>query len=215
MSSLPARDLHERLLLRTSLTSPFGRKVRMAAVVLGLVDRFDIEHASTMDADDTLRSQMPLGKIPCLILPDGTAIYDSRTIIEYLCSVAGPNTLFPGAPRELAIERTKVVLADGIADAALLMVYEGRFRPAAHLSQQWLDHQRGKIMRALTRIEVQPPRLDPLTAAGISLACALGYLDWRQPVEWRGVFPGIAAWLADFNEQHPELAATDDTRDGE
>ena len=217
MSSLPARDLHDKMVLRTSLTSPFGRKVRMAAIVLGLGDRCDIEHASTMDADDTVRTQNPLGKIPCLVLSDGTSIYDSRTIIEYLCDIAGPNSLFPTSPSGLAAERTQVVLADGVADAALLMVYEGRFRPAvaAHQSQGWLEHQRGKIMRALTRIEAQPPRFDPVSAAGISLACALGYLDWRRPVEWRNGFPGIAAWLAHFNERHPELAATDNTRDGD
>lgn len=215
MSSLTARDLHDKMVLRTSLTSPFGRKVRMASIVLGLGDRFDIEHASTMDADDTVRTQNPLGKIPCLVLVDGTAIYDSRTIIEYLCDIAGPNSLFPSSTTALAVERTQIVLADGVADAALLMVYEGRFREAGHHSPRWMQHQREKIMRALATIEAQPPRIERVTAAGISLACALGYLDWRRAVEWRDDFPGLAAWLASFNEHHPELAATDNSRDGE
>src|SRR6185312_15833043 len=114
--------------LRSTVTSPFGRKVRMAAQVLGLSERITLEPADTLDDSDTLRTQNPLGKMPCLLLPDGTALYDSRVIIEFLQEAAGSDRLLPlrGLDRFTAL--TRAALADGIAEAALLMIYEGRFR---------------------------------------------------------------------------------------
>src|SRR3569623_209347 len=139
--------------LRSTLTSPFGRKVRMAAAVLGLSGRYRLEPADTLDEADTLRQQNPLGKLPCLLLADGTALYDSRVIIEFLQEQAGTDGLVPrsGLARYTAL--TRAVLADGVTDAALLMVYEGRFRAPATHSARWLAHQRGKIVRALAVFE--------------------------------------------------------------
>ncbi|QJR20509.1 glutathione S-transferase [Pelagibacterium halotolerans] len=196
------------MVLRSSSTSPFGRKVRMVLHLLGLADRYDLVMASTVDEADTLRDQNPLGKIPCLILPDGPILFDSRTIVEYLCDQVSGQTLFPTEPLELALMRTDVVLADGVADAALLMVYEGRFRGPEQRSDIWLAHQRGKILRALNHFATNPPVLDPhLSAAAVSLSCALGYLDWRNPVDWRPEFPTLVAWLDTFEARHPDLAA--------
>lgn len=200
--------LADRMVLRSSMTSPFGRKVRMALHVLGLDDSVTVEMASTVDENDTIRDQNPLGKIPCLLLADGSPLFDSRTIVEFLSALAPGQTLFPSSPLDLARERTAVVLADGIADAALLMVYEGRFREPEQVSDIWLGHQRGKVLRGLSHFEGSLPSLQSgLTASGISLCCALGYLDWRQPVEWRREFPGLVAWLADFEARFPALAA--------
>ena len=91
----------ERFILRSTVTSPFGRKVRMAIEVLGLGERVDVVPADTLDANDTLRLQNPLGKMPCLLLADGSAIYDSGVIIELLQEVAGSEVLLPahGLPR--------------------------------------------------------------------------------------------------------------------
>jgi len=116
------------LTLRTSPASPFGRKVRIAAAELGLEGRIAIERADTGDPADSLRRQNPLGKIPVLLLEDGQAIFDSRVIVEYLDGLAGGGRLIPAelAPRICAL--TLQSLADGVADAAILQVYESRMR---------------------------------------------------------------------------------------
>jgi len=194
--------------LRSTLTSPFGRKVRMAAAVLGLSGRYRLEPADTLDEADTLRQQNPLGKLPCLLLADGTALYDSRVIIEFLQDEAGADRLVPRSGLARYTTLTRATLADGVTDAALLMVYEGRFRDAATHSQRWLTHQRGKIMRALAVLERTPPDARVTDIAAISLACALGYLDWRKPVPWREEHPRLAQWLADFAQSEPAFDAT-------
>ena len=194
--------------LRSTLTSPFGRKVRMAAAVLGLSGRYRLEPADTLDEADTLRQQNPLGKLPCLLLADGTALYDSRVIIEFLQDEAGTDRLVPRSGLARYTTLTRATLADGVTDAALLMVYEGRFRDAATHSQRWLTHQRGKIMRALAVLERTPPDARVTDVAAISLACALGYLDWRKPVPWREEHPRLAQWLADFAQSEPAFDAT-------
>lgn len=194
--------------LRSTLTSPFGRKVRMAAAVLGLSGRYRLEPADTLDEADTLRQQNPLGKLPCLLLADGTALYDSRVIIEFLQDEAGTDRLVPKSGLARYTTLTRATLADGVTDAALLMVYEGRFRDAATHSQRWLTHQRGKIMRALAVLERTPPDARVTDVAAISLACALGYLDWRKPVPWREEHPRLAQWLVDFAQSEPAFNAT-------
>jgi len=196
-----------QFVLRSTLTSPFGRKVRMAAEVLALSARITLVPADTLNEGDTLRQQNPLGKMPCLLLADGTAIYDSGVIIEFLQEIVGTDRLVPlrGLARYKAL--TRATLADGMAEAALLMVYEGRFRAPHTHSERWLSHQRGKVMRALAAFEAEPPDLRP-DIVSIALACALGYLDWRRPVEWRPAHPRLAAWLAAFAASEPAYSDT-------
>jgi glutathione S-transferase len=196
------------LILRSTLTSPYGRKVRMAADILGLTGQMRIIPANTLDETDALRQQNPLGKMPCLLLPDGSAIYDSRVIVEYLQELAGSDRLLPLRGAERFRTLTMTTLADGIADAALLMVYESRFRPPEHVSQKWLDHQRGKITRALSVFEQSPPDAAPSSLATIALACALGYLDWRKPMAWRADYPQLTQWLAHYIDQEPAFSRT-------
>jgi glutathione S-transferase len=194
--------------LRSTLTSPFGRKVRMAATVLGMTGRYRLDPADTLDETSTLRQQNPLGKLPCLLLADGTALYDSRVIVEFLQEEAGIDRLLPKSGLARYTTLTRATLADGITDAALLMVYEGRFRdPAAH-SERWLAHQRGKVMRALAAFEHAPPDARRTDLVAIGLSCALGYLDWRKPLEWRATHPRLAQWLADFAAAEPAFDAT-------
>ena len=194
--------------LRSTVTSPFGRKVRMAAQVLGLGDRIEIVPADTLDETDTLRAQNPLGKMPCLLLADGSALYDSRVIVEFLQSVAGGERLLPAGGLARFKALTRAALADGIADAALLMVYEGRFRAAGERSERWLAHQRGKIERGLAAFTQAPPGARQTDIVAIGLACALGYLDWRKPVAWRPAYPALAAWLDGFAAREPAFART-------
>lgn len=197
----------EKFVLRTTLTSPFGRKARMAADILGLDDRVTIVHADTADESDTLRQQNPLGKVPCLVRADGTSIYDSSVILEFLQYVAGTDRLVPTHARERIGTLTMAGLADGIIDAGALIIYEGRYHEGTH-SEQWLAHQRGKIVRALSEFERTPPDARKSDAVSIGLACALAFLDRRKAVDWRPSCPRLAAWLDEFAANEPAFERT-------
>ncbi|MDE3176290.1 MAG: glutathione S-transferase [Pseudomonadota bacterium] len=195
------------MMLRSSSASPFARKIRIAAAVLGFSDRIEVAPADTSDPADPLRAQNPLGKIPTLVLADGRAIYDSAVILEYLDFLAGGGKLIPaGEARFDAL--TRAALADGVADAAILTIYEQRWRDAATHSARWLDHQSGKIARALAAFEAAAPDPARVDVAGIALACALGYLDLRFGGKWRAGHPGLVAWLDGFAAQVPAFEAT-------
>jgi glutathione S-transferase len=194
--------------LRTTLTSPFGRKARMAAEVLGLAGHITIEPGDPLDATDTLRVQNPLGKLPCLVLADGTTVYDSGVIIEFLQGVAGGDLLLPASGMARIQVLTRATLADGIIEAALLVVYENRFRDPGTQSDRWLTHQRGKIMRGLAAFEAAPPDPAKIDIVSIGLSCALGYLDWRKPVDWRPGHPNLAGWLTTFAANEPAFERT-------
>jgi len=194
--------------LRSSPASPFGRKVKIAAHFLGLMDRITVVPADTTDPTDSLRRQAPLGKIPALILDDGTALYDSRVIVEYLDHLAGGGLLFPAGAARFEV-LTRQALADGLMDAALLQVYEGRFRPPEQHSGKWLEVQAGKVARALAAFENRAGAFDPaLDVGAIALACALGYLDLRFAGKWREGHPRLVAWLAAFEEKVPAFGLT-------
>ena len=136
-------------ILRSTPASPFGRKVKIAARLTGLYDRIEHVDANVRDPDDDLRSQNPLGKIPVLVLDSGIAIYDSRVIAEWIDDQAGGGILIPeGTDRLDAL--TLQALADGMMDASILIVYEGRYRPEEMHFQPWLDYQHDKVRRALT-----------------------------------------------------------------
>jgi glutathione S-transferase len=197
------------MILRSAPPSPFGRKVRIALSVLGFDGEVKIEPADTNDTSDSLRMQNPLGKIPVLIAEDGTALYDSRVILEYLDDRAGGGKIIPReAPQRFAALRRQA-LCDGIMDASILSVYEGRWRAVERHEPRWLDHQAGKVMRALAVLEASPPPLNGLPDAGqIALACALGYRDLRFDSTWRRDHPRLAAWLEDFSTRVPAFAAT-------
>lgn len=199
------------VILRSTGTSPFGRKVRMAAKVLGLDARITRQDADTLDPDDTLRQQNPLGKMPCLLIGD-TAFYGSAVILEMLDTIAGAGRLLPIAGTARFRCLTRATLADGITDAALLMVYEARFRGHDKPAEPWLNHQRDKVLRALAVFEEDLPDPAPADLVAITLACALGYLDWRQPVSWRPDHPRLADWLVEFAATCPAFSQTERTQ---
>lgn len=197
------------LVLRSSPASPFGRKVRIAAALLGLTKRIEVVPADTNDAGDSLRVQNPLGKIPALILEDGEALYDSPVVAEYLDWLAGGGRIIPLEPRARFAVLTRQALADGIMDAALLQVYETRFRePSQHVAK-WVDHQAEKVARGLSALEVAPPEPGAHDIGAIAIACALGYLDLRFGGRWRPGHPRLSGWLDDFSVRVP---AFDETR---
>jgi glutathione S-transferase len=197
------------MILRSSPASPFGRKVKIAAHVLGLIDKIEIIVADTLNPEDSLRTRNPLGKIPALTLDDGTTLYDSRVIVEYLDHVAGGSKIIPTAGKARFDVLTLQALADGVMDAALLQVYETRFRDESMRSSKWVEHQSGKVTRGLDALEAHVPHLSPVPNLGaITVACALGYLDLRFGEGWRTGRPRLTAWLDDFAARVPSYAAT-------
>jgi glutathione S-transferase len=197
------------LVLRSSPASPFGRKIKIAAGVLGLDGQIEIQPVDTTDPTDTVRKQNPLGKIPALVLEDGMVLFDSRVILEYLDHRAGGGRIVPtDASARFAALRLQA-LADGMMDAAILLIYEGRWRPADRREAKWVDHQAGKVARALAALEADPPILDaPPDMGRIALACALGYQDFRFAGSWRKDHPRLVAWLDNFAAAVPAYAAS-------
>jgi glutathione S-transferase len=200
------------MILRSAPASPFARKVRIAISLLGFEAQTRIEPADAMDESDTLRKQNPLGKLPALIDEDGTVYYDSRVIVEFLDERAGGGKIVPREPRARLAALRLQALCDGILDASILIVYEGRWRPAEHHVQKWVDHQAGKVARSLAVLESDPPALADagrLPHVGlITLACALGYRDFRFGGDWRKAHPRLVAWLDQFAARVPAFAAT-------
>jgi glutathione S-transferase len=194
--------------LRNAAASPFGRKVRIAGAICGLEDRIEIVVADTTNPDDPLRRQNPLGKIPALILEDGSVLYDSRVIVEFLDIEAGGGILIPSGKDRIPV-LTMQALADGVMEPSLLQIYETRFRTPETYNQRWLDSHRGKVERGLATLEASPPALVARPHIGqIALACALGYLDLRFEGKWRGTHPRLVAWLDEFAAAVPSFAAT-------
>ena len=195
------------LVLRYSPASPYARKVRIAADLLGLTDRLEIRGVDFADPGDDIRKQNPLGKIPTLVLEDGATLYDSRVIAEYLDSLARGRKLFPAEIDQRFAALRLQALGDGICDAALLLRYEETSRPEDTRSGAWIELQQGKVDRALAALEAAPPS-GPLDIGHIAVACALGYLDLRFAGAWRDDHPKLAAWLDAFAEQTPSFGAT-------
>ena len=197
------------MILRSSPPSPFGRKVKIALGILGLDKEVTVEKADPTDANDSIRKQNPLGKIPTLIIEDGTVLYDSPVILDYLDQRAGGGKIVPKEATARMKALTLQALCDGILDAGLLLVYEGRWRPPEMAVQKWLDHQTGKVMRALQALEENPPALTAVPDVGaITLACALGYGDLRFGGQWRAHCPKLVAWLDAFAAKVPAFEAT-------
>lgn len=189
--------------------SPFGRKVKVALHMKGLADRITIELADPNQPNPRLNAENPLGKIPVLILDDGTQLYDSSVICEYVDSLAPSPQLFPQTGMARWRTLTLGALGDGILEAALLMVYEKRHRPEDKWVQSWLDRQQGKIDTALAHLEAAPPAWGMAPDYGhLTLACALGYLDFRHEGRWRMRHPRLVAWLDDFARAVPGFAMT-------
>lgn len=197
------------MILRSSPASPFGRKIRMAAILLGLDSKITVEAADTANPTDSVRQQNPLGKIPTLVLDDGLVLFDSRVILEYLDHVAGGGRIIPAEPTARFAALRLQALADGIMDASILQVYEGRWRDPAKHEPKWVEHQAGKVARALASLEAAPPaRSTPPTVGQIAIACALAYQDFRFHGAWRKDHPRLVKFLEEFAAAVPAFAAT-------
>ncbi|CAM3724035.1 glutathione S-transferase [Polynucleobacter brandtiae] len=178
-----------------SLTSPYVRKVRI--VFLEKKVDIDLQLENVWAADTQMPSFNPLGKVPCLILEDGDAIYDSRVIAEYADALSPVSKLIPSDNRERATVKTWETLADGIMDAGILARLERTLRPAEQQSQDWVDRQMGKINNALRVLSEQLGgnawcHGNQMTLADVAVGCAVGYLLLRFPqVQWQTQYPNL------------------------
>jgi len=185
-----------KLALRYSPTSPFVRKVLVAAMETGLADRIEKIPTLPWDPKTDLPKDNPLGKVPALKTPEGW-LYDSLVICEYLDSLHPGAKLFPppGPARWQALRHH--ALADGVLDAAILRRLESQ-RPDGQRSQSWMDRPKAAVERALDALEADAKGLVELSDIGaITIAVMLGYLDFRFAAEdWRKGRPALAAWYA-------------------
>ena len=188
--------------------SPFGRMVKLTAHCLGQIDEIEVRATNTGDPQDEIRTVNPLGKIPALVA-DGQTLYDSRVIVEFLVARAGGDRIIPASGRQRFDVLTRMAAMVGMLDAALLVVYEGRFRPPEMKVESFLDYQRGKIVRVLETVGDAAYVNGAMPDAGeITLACALDYLDFRKQLDWRDHAPQLQDWLAAFAAAVPGYTAT-------
>ncbi len=194
------------MILYSTPTSPFGRKVKIAARAHGLVERMRIEQADPWSEDGDLRRVNPLGKMPVLVTAEGVSIYDSGVILDYFDTLLDQPRLFPKA--RLIETRTLHALGDGMIEAGILVTYERLRRPDAFRYDPWIEHQLGKIARGLAVMVAAPPNATTADAASITLACALGYFDWRKQIDWRAQYPALIHWLDAFRASFPAFDET-------
>ena len=192
-----------------SPTSPFVRKVMVLIHEARIGGVTLVPAAGTPVAPGTMPvDHNPLGKIPALVLDDGRALHDSRVICRFLDDHARAG-LYP-APPGLWDTLTLEATADGILEAAVLLVYESRLRPEDLRFAPWINGQWAKIDRALDAADLRwtPHLSGPLDMGQIALACALGYLDFRHAArDWRAGRETLAAWYAGFAGR-PSMQAT-------
>lgn len=190
-----------------SPSSPFVRKCVVVAMEHGLEERIERIAAapSVLNRLPELEAANPLGKVPALQAQDGTWLFDSPVICEYLDSLAGGGMLPAQGPARWRV-LTLQALADGALDAAVLLRYEQALRPEALRWDQWQAGQRAKIVGAVDMFERSlgdpPGDADKPDLGAIAAGCLLGYLDFRHPdIGWRTDRPALAAWYERFAER--------------
>jgi glutathione S-transferase len=193
------------MVLISTATSPFGRKVKIAALAHGLHERMTVQNGDPWTEGNILREKNPLGKMPALITKDGQAIYDSGVILEYFDSLLGVRKLFPAERFETRIFHA---LGSGLIEAGLLITYERNRRPKEYAYEPWMERQTGKLERGLASLCANAPDPTIPDAGAIAVACALGYFDWRKQIDWRARYPVLVDWLNAFREATPAFDAT-------
>lgn len=189
-----------------AITSPYVRKVRVVMAEKKLDYQFILE--DVWSADTTIMASNPLGKVPCLVMEGGEAVFDSRVIVEYLDTLSPVGKLIPVQGRERAEVKTWEALADGVLDAAVLARLESTW-PGRNDDQRcndWIDRQLGKIdasLKSMSQGLGDKPFCSGIhfSLSDVAVGCALGYLDFRFPViDWRSAHPNLAR-LSDKLEQ--------------
>ena len=181
-----------------SLTSPFVRKVRVVLAEKKLDYKFETE--DVWAADTRIGESNPLGKVPCLVMEGGEAVFDSRVIVEYVDTLSPVGKLIPLSGRERVEVKTWEALADGLLDAAILARMEAHWtgRTTEQRSQAWIDRQMDKVNASLKAMSLGLGERAWCcgihhTLADLAVGCALGYLDFRFPeIQWRADYPNLA-----------------------
>jgi glutathione S-transferase len=196
-----------------SNSSPYVRKVRITMAEKKLDYQYVTENVWAPET--RIGESNPLGKVPCLIMEGGEALFDSRVIVEYLENLSPVGKLIPASGRERAEVKTWEALADGVLDAAILARLEATWdgRTKSQRSQEWIDRQLAKIdasLKAMSRGLADKPFCAGihLSLADIAVGCALGYLDFRFPeIGWRAAHPNLTK-LQDKLAQRASFADT-------
>ena len=181
--------------LLASLASPYTRKVRVVLAEKKI--ECDLELVDVQPAENAVNSHNPLGKVPTLVLDDGTPLFDSRVIVEFLDARSPINRLIPDETRERVAVRRWEALADGVLDAGLLVRYE-TLRPKEARSKTWVDKQVARMHRGIALIAKDLEGRtwchgDRYSLADIAVGCCMGWLDFRKPgdVNWDQEYPGL------------------------
>ena len=196
-----------------STTSPYVRKVRIVMAEKKLDYQFVLDNV--WSADTRIAASNPLGKVPCLVMEGGEAVFDSRVIVEYLDTLSPVGKLIPSTGRERAEVKTWEALADGLLDAAILVRLENTFegRKPSERSQAWIDRQMDKVhasLKAMAQGLGDKPFCSGihLSLSDIAVGCALGWLEFRFPeIGWRAEYPNLAK-LMDKLAQRASFADT-------
>jgi glutathione S-transferase len=196
------------LKLYYSATSPYVRKCLVSAIELGLRDQIELLPAAPhpINRDRTLIVSNPLGKVPTLITEDGTVLYDSHVICEYLNALGDGHLLPEKVSARWPVYRDQA-LADGILDAAVLVRYETFARPESLRWKDWIDGQLDKVTCSLAELEQRAATFERVDLGNIAIGCALGYLDFRfASLGWQKTYPQTAAWFARFGARESMMA---------
>ena len=190
-----------------SIASPYVRKVRIVMAEKKLDYVFAVE--DVWSADSTIQQSNPLGKVPCLVMEDGGAMFDSRVIVEYLDTLTPVGKLIPPNGRERAEVKCWEALADGVVDAAILIRLERTQRPPAQKSEVWIERQMNKMRAGLTAMSTglaDKPFCAGIhyTLADVATGCALGWLAFRFPeIDWRTDHPNLGKVFDKLSERTP------------
>ena len=188
-----------------SFTSAYVRKARVVLAEKKLDYQFELENV--WSAETKIASSNPLGKVPCLVMEDGSTMYDSRVIAEYLDTLTPVCKLLPPNSRDRANVKVWEALADGVLDAAVLAYLERTWRPAGQQSQAWFDRQMGKVHGGLAvmaeNLGEQPFCMGiHYTLADVAVGCTLGWLAFRFPdIAWRDTHPNLARLFDKLSER--------------
>ncbi|MGH8720705.1 MAG: glutathione S-transferase family protein [Burkholderiales bacterium] len=182
--------------LLSAPASPYSRKVKIVLVEKRI--DCEIERVDVQPQDNPVNTHNPLGKIPTLVLDDGTAIYDSRVIVEFLDNMTANSRLIPQDNRERIAVRRWEALADGVLDAGLLIRYES-LRPQNEQSASWTEKQAARVRRGLAQLQAELGagawcQGERCTLADIALGCCVGWVGFRKPagIDWRADYKGLA-----------------------
>lgn len=188
-----------------SLASPYVRKVRV--VMLEKRIEYDFALENVWAANAMIQESNPLGKVPCLVMEDGGAMFDSRVIVEYLDTLTPVGKLIPANGRERAEVKCWEALADGVCDAAMLLRLEHTLRPEEQRSQGWIDRQTAKVHGGLKAMAVGLKDTafcagNQYTLADVAVGCTLDWLTFRFPeISWRAEYPNLEKLMEKLSER--------------